>query len=400
MYINQLTMKLTKLFMVTAVLVLWSCQKEDVEVTDTSLIPNSSAQSETKILMGAEIPVVKAEDDKYIHGDMILYEEQFDQVGGKANPEPTNLQGKLAITGGVRKWENNTVVYVIQSGFSSTLLQMIQDSFDEWESKTAIRFKERTNESTYVTIRPNGNSCNCGSATLGSFGNRGIIQIGSRTTTYVMIHEIGHTLGYIHEQNRSDRDDYVRVLFNNIQSGAEDQFYKSTSASLFTNRMDTASTMMYGSYTFSRNGSPTIVDLNGDPLPRRSGNLSAGDIAGTNIAYPPTSGGDPDPDTDTDPDPDPDTPKDPCDGIDEWSSSVNYSVSDKVTYRGYLYQRDFSRWNFLTKCGVPDADDICAEVYNYVNGKSYDAGDKVVYNNYLYIKQSNGSWSREGRCGS
>ena len=35
----------------------------------------------------------------------------------------------------------------------------------------------------------------------------------------VALHELMHTLGFQHEQSRSDRDDYVKVIADNIEGG-------------------------------------------------------------------------------------------------------------------------------------------------------------------------------------
>lgn len=35
----------------------------------------------------------------------------------------------------------------------------------------------------------------------------------------IIIHELMHVLGFMHEQNRPDRDDFVKIDFDNIEEG-------------------------------------------------------------------------------------------------------------------------------------------------------------------------------------
>ena len=47
-------------------------------------------------------------------------------------------------------------------------------------------------------------------------------------TKPAMLHELGHAMGFWHEQTRPDRDNYVNVLTRNIVLGYHDQFTKYT----------------------------------------------------------------------------------------------------------------------------------------------------------------------------
>lgn len=323
-----------------------ACEKDAVSnepetaVEEEETVVDQESTFITKYFLGDAVKVRLEEDGTYslAGSDARLFEDQLSDSPDsfEENPEPQNSQAGLGLGGGVRKWPNSTIVYRI-SGLSSSVRSELQKSFDEWTSKTNVRFKERTNESNYVTISSSGSNSNSGVATLGVNGSRGFIRLGTRATAVVIIHEIGHTLGYIHEQNRRDRDNFIRINFENIQNNAVDQFYKSNSATLVTSQFDINSTMMYGSYTFSKNGRPTITDLNGNVLPRRQARISSLDIQGTNSIYPPAdaTGGD----------------TNSCDGVAAWSPSVRYFVGDRVTYRGSLYERDFTRWNFIKQCG-------------------------------------------------
>jgi hypothetical protein len=54
----------------------------------------------------------------------------------------------------------------------------------------------------------------------------------------------------------------------------------------FTSNLDFGSIMMYGPYSFSKNGSPTIVKANGSTYSVQRTALSAGDKEGVNKMYP------------------------------------------------------------------------------------------------------------------
>jgi len=406
-------MKLVKLVSIVAILgTLWSCQREEVELKldDSDQEEVSTQNIEIKKLFGSEVPVLKQEDGTYLLGgkgsDMLVFESNFDGPN-TAEVQIPQLPGRSGITilgsGQIRKWPQNTVIYRI-GNLTTEMRSNFQLAIQEWESKTTIRFKERTDENFYVNVERTGDNCFCGVASLGVQGNRGILRFGSRAPLSVIIHEIGHTLGFIHEQNRADREDYVQINFENIVDGARDQFFIANNATPLTAELDLNSIMMYGSFTFSKNRRPTIVDLNGNRLPRNSGRLSAGDISGTIQAYPGAQTGTDDEEEEEDDDDDggvttPTTPVSACDGIAEFNRNTNYRVGDRVTFRGYLFERDFSRWILVKSCDDIMAVDICEGVSAYNRNTNYGAGDKVTFRGELYRRAQNG-WINEGRCGN
>ena len=75
-----------------------------------------------------------------------------------------------------------------------------------------------------------------------------------------IVHEFVHALGFHHEQNRPDRDKYVKINFQNIYSRNSFNFRKQSSSrvSTFGVPYDGLSIMHYRSNAFSKNRRPTI----------------------------------------------------------------------------------------------------------------------------------------------
>ena len=336
-----------------------ACDTDTISNQIETPVEGEAVDKETKLItkyfLGDAVKVQLEEDGTYslAGSDIRLFKNQLADTPDayEENPEPQNNRSALSLYGGVRKWPNSTIVYRI-TGLNASVRSELQKSFKEWTNKTNIRFKERTNEPNYVTISSSGSNSNSGVATLGMFGSESFIRLGTRATAVVIIHEIGHALGYIHEHNSNDRDNHVTINFHNITNNAIDQFYKSDSAKLVSNQFDINSIMMYGSYTFSKNGQPTITDKKGNLLPIRQAKLSSLDIQGTNSIYPPVNNnGNTDDNADTDDNGTTDDNTNTCDEVKEWSPRKRYFVSQRATYNNRLYERDFTSWNFIKQCG-------------------------------------------------
>lgn len=80
---------------------------------------------------------------------------------------------------------------------------------------------------------------------------------------HVVQHELLHSLGFVHEFSRSDRDQFFRVNWDNIDPNAAEQFVWINTLNLDT-PIDPSSVMNYGRFAGSVNGSPTLEAVPGE----------------------------------------------------------------------------------------------------------------------------------------
>jgi oligoendopeptidase F len=91
------------------------------------------------------------------------------------------------------------------------LRERILDAMSDWESNTSIRFIERTNQSKYVNIvHLSASDKAAGYSTIGCASDPRILLKAS-TSYSTIFHELGHTIGLVHEHERADRDDHIII---------------------------------------------------------------------------------------------------------------------------------------------------------------------------------------------
>lgn len=207
--------------------------------------------------------------------------------GGHDLPRSFQRNGLTALT---YRWPNAIVPYEIKGSFSSQQLAVITHAFNEYHAKTCVRFRKRSNERDYVVINNAGSGC---WSSVGRQGGPQEVNLESPKcfSNYgTTIHELMHALGFYHEQNRYERDSYVRVLGENVKTGMMANFQKLPfpMATAFGVGYDYASVMHYKATSFSKNGKPTLVAVTSSPdigkMGQRNG-FSDGDVRKINAMY-------------------------------------------------------------------------------------------------------------------
>ncbi|XP_077544736.1 astacin-like metalloprotease toxin 5 [Haemaphysalis longicornis] len=216
-------------------------------------------------------------------GDIMLHGNSGNGTPGMSN---SLFEARIALYTNVRLWENGTIPYVIDDELKQQK-QLIRRAMDEIEKVTCLRFVPRTSQHEDYVRLVNGNGCYSSLGCEGRGPQELSLGYGCWFKTTVM-HELLHAAGFVHEHSRSDRDDYIDILLENVMEGKENQFDKlAPSEDQLLSPFDYDSVMLYGSGQGSQNGLPTIVKKDGTAIPdvESKPGLSLGDVQGIRETY-------------------------------------------------------------------------------------------------------------------
>ncbi|XP_054476470.1 high choriolytic enzyme 1-like [Anoplopoma fimbria] len=205
--------------------------------------------SVSELLWRANKDVVRTEGGPFVVDDIAYANEN------ERNADPCTSNGCM--------WGKSSdgkvyVPYDIARHFSSRERSIIERGLLSFHDVTCIRFVQRTNQRDYLSIQSD-NGCY---SYVGRRGYSQTVSLDRQGCLYhsTVQHELLHALGFNHEQCRSDRDQHIRILWENIESGWEYAFDKISTLNLNT-PYDYNSVMQYHRYAFSGNNEPTMVPI-------------------------------------------------------------------------------------------------------------------------------------------
>ncbi|CAL4110111.1 unnamed protein product, partial [Meganyctiphanes norvegica] len=140
--------------------------------------------------------------------DMLLTEEQW-----------AALRGRKAINNQLYRWTEGPdgfplVPYLFQDSVDQTA---IRSGLEHWMENICIKFEETTNTDQPHLKFFDGGGCRSNVGMQYDTNGQTISIAQQCTNLGVVAHEIGHAIGFLHEQSRSDRDEYVTYLKDNVE---------------------------------------------------------------------------------------------------------------------------------------------------------------------------------------
>lgn len=236
-------------------------------------------------------------DDSFIPFDEQgkMYITQITQVGkhlvyqgdvliGDKNDLPELMKNRVVKRGRPSKWPGGRIPFVLDERLHHP--DKVLEAIEYLNLMTHVKFIKKANQKDYVLITPGDQDCY---SYAGKIGGEQEIFLTSHCGVKEILHEMMHTLGFMHEQTREDRDQYVEVLWDNIDEINHLQFKKIPNDFLgLTGRpFDFESIMLYDSYVFARSRQePAMLTSSGDIIPESNALLSQEDIERVNLAYP------------------------------------------------------------------------------------------------------------------
>ncbi|XP_037621972.1 high choriolytic enzyme 1-like [Sebastes umbrosus] len=197
----------------------------------------------------ANTNIVRAPDGLFVEDDM-AYDSESER-----NADPCTSHNC--------KWDKAGdgmvyVPYVIADHYTSRERAIIERGLQSFDSVTCIRFVPRISERDYIHIQ----SLDGCFSYVGRRFNDQDLSLRRQGCLYldVVQHELLHALGFKHEQCRSDRDQHIRILWENIIPGWEYAFDKINTLNQGT-PYDYNSVMQYYKTAFSKNKEPTMVPI-------------------------------------------------------------------------------------------------------------------------------------------
>lgn len=174
-------------------------------------------------------------------------------------------------------WNNHEIAYTIDPNLPNP--ERVQEAIRYFNENTPIAFVPYNGQPNAIAFEKGEDHCY---SYLGMVGGMQPISLSDQCGPGEVMHEIMHALGFIHEHSRTNRDDFVKVLWENIETRYQSQFAiapEKWMEALRGTPFDFQSIMIYRPDSFAKNpGLTTLEARGGEVISPQKLRLSDGDI--------------------------------------------------------------------------------------------------------------------------
>lgn len=198
---------------------------------------------------------------------------------------------RAATTRDTHIWPGAVVYFTIHQSLAA-YRELIFEAFNEFHQNTCIQFRKCKQCIRHIRLIKSENDTDCSTA-LGlqrTYTPQNVFLGAHCLHLGIIVHEIAHSLGLIHEHQRQDRDDHIVIHWENITTelNVTDQFEVMLNVTTLS-PFDFHAITFYANNAFAKNDSKdTITSKNSSITLLESSNkpgLSEYDIAGLNKLY-------------------------------------------------------------------------------------------------------------------
>nr|XP_034298898.1 blastula protease 10-like [Crassostrea gigas] len=162
-------------------------------------------------------------------------------------------------------WSDLIIPYTIDSSLANTpsYVDVIDKAIKQFSDYTCLKWvpygSDEANKTSYSSYIEFFSESGCWSYVGRVFSDKQQISLQAPgcVTLSTTVHEMTHAIGQMHEQSRNDRDNYVTMLWSNINGGTGN-YNMAKSQTFDRNPYDYESVLQYSLTSFSTNGQPTI----------------------------------------------------------------------------------------------------------------------------------------------
>jgi len=179
------------------------------------------------IAMTTALPIDQTEIDPeeqgdYFEGDMILDNDQMEAI--------INPRGRNIIRQERYRWKNAQVYYEFEDVFNDAQKTQVFKALEAIEQNSCIKFLPKE-AGTVDYIKITGNPTGCHSRVGRAQGEQRLNLAPNEPgkgcfNLFKIAHEFMHALGFYHQQSAPNREQYVRIMRNNIKEGKLKNFKK------------------------------------------------------------------------------------------------------------------------------------------------------------------------------